>query len=341
ATVRLSARRTVLASGGLNTTRLLLNSDRHHPGGIGNHSGLLGRFYTGHISGRIAEIRFSTPPDKTVFGFDRDAEGVYLRRRFSFTRECLHERRLSNIAVWLVNPDICDATHGNGVLSFAYLALISPLGPRLASEAIRKAAVKGDRKGSVAAHVLNMLRDLPRTAHFIPTFGYRRFLARRKVPGFFQFSRSNTYPIHYFAEQVPNPDSRVTLEGDRDELGMRRIRIDMRYTPQDVDSVLRAHTLIDEHLRRHERGELRYLVPDPEAYVASHLGDGYHQCGTTRMADRAEDGVTNADGRVHHFDDLYVCSSSNFVTSGQANSMVMILVLALRLAEHLKSLPKA
>jgi len=336
AMLRLKARRTVLAAGGLNTTRLLLNSDENHPGGIGNHSGLLGRFYTGHISGRIAEVHFTTDPAKTVYGFDRDPQGVYIRRRFTFTRELLKKERLNNIALWLVNPDVCDPAHGNGILSFAYLALSSPLGPRLASEAIRKAVVEGEVHGSVARHLLNMLRDLPRTAWFIPTFGYGRYLASRKVPGFFQPSASNVYPLHYFAEHAPNADSRVTLADDRDELGMRRICIDMRYARQDIDSVLRSHALLDAHLREHAKGELRYLTSDPEAYVASHLGDGYHQCGTTRMSHTPADGVTDPAGRVHGLDDLFIASSSNFVTSGQANSMLMILVLALRLADHLK-----
>jgi len=65
------------------------------------------------------------------------------------------------------------------------------------------------------------------------------------------------------------------------------------------------------------------------------LLDGYHQAGTTRMSDRPEDGVLNPQLAVHGFEDLFVASSSAFVTSGQANSTFMILVLALRLADHL------
>ena len=44
----------------------LLASNRPHHGGIGNHSGKLGRFYMGHISGSIARARFETPAEKTV-----------------------------------------------------------------------------------------------------------------------------------------------------------------------------------------------------------------------------------------------------------------------------------
>ncbi len=333
--IRVKSRRHILACGGLNATRLLLNSDRLHPGGIGNHSGQLGRFYTGHITGRIAEVRFSTPPRETVFGFDRDAEGVYARRRFSFSREFQHKQKLANIVGWLANPEISDPGHGNGVLSFAYLILRSPMGKFLASEAIRKATIKGDVQGGVAAHTLNMLRDLPRTAAFIPTFGYKRFLARRKVPGFFQYSASNVYTLHYAGEQAPNPDSRVSLATDRDELGMRRIAIDHRYSPRDTQLVLDAHRAWDHHLRRHNCGELRYIEPDLEHSIAKQAGDGYHQIGSTRMSELPSDGVVAPDGNVHGFDDLFVAGSSTFVTASQANSMFLILANALRIADHL------
>jgi choline dehydrogenase-like flavoprotein len=47
-------------------------------------------------------------------------------------------------------------------------------------------------------------------------------------------------------------------------------------------------------------------------------------------------GVVDSDLRVHGIDNLYVASSSAFVTSGQANSTFMIVAFALRLADHLR-----
>ncbi len=334
--VLLKSRRHVIACGGLNTTRLMLASDRVHAGGIGNHSDKLGRFYQGHVSGRIAEVHFSTPPRETVYGFDRDPEGVYLRRRFSFSREFQHRAGLGNISAWLVNPEIGDPAHGNGILSFAYLTLSSPFGKFLASEAIRKSAIKG-QQGSAWAHVLNMVRDFPRTAWFIPTFGYGRYFAKRKVPGFFQPSRGNVYTLHYFGEPMPNPDSRVTLADERDELGLRRIRIDQRYTARDAQYVVEAHRHWDEYLQRHRVGRLSYVVDDLEQSAAEQVGDGFHQVGTTRMSERPEDGVVTPDCNVHGFDDLFIAGSSTFVTASQANSMFMILTLALRVADHLRN----
>jgi choline dehydrogenase-like flavoprotein len=70
--------------------------------------------------------------------------------------------------------------------------------------------------------------------------------------------------------------------------------------------------------------------------VEEHLGAGFHQVGTTRMSTRPQDGVLTRDLAVHGFDDLFVVSSSALVTSGQANSTFMIVVLALRLADRLR-----
>ncbi len=328
----------VLACGALETTRLLMASDAHHPGGIGNHSGLLGRYYMGHLSGRIARVRFSTPPRETAYAYDRDAKGVYLRHRLSFSRECLHREHLPNIVSWLVNPEIADPTHGSGVLSFAYLALSSPVfGPRFVAEAIRRAAI-GDGPRCVWPHVRNMLLDLPATLAFIPTFAVRRFICWRKVPGFFVRSATNTYTLHYHAEQVPNRDSRVSLAEDRDALGMRRLNIDLRYTEQDVSGVFKAHELWDQHLRHNRCGQLEYFPGDLHRMIWEQAADGYHQIGTTRMAQAPEEGVVDANLRVHRMHNLYLASSSVFVTSGQANSTFMIVAFSLRLADHLHGL---
>ncbi len=334
--IGVKANNCVLSSGALNTTRLLLASDRKHPGGIGNHSGLLGRFYMGHLSGEIAVARFTTPPKETIFGFDRDEDNIYVRRRFSFTREFLHEKQLPNIVAWLGSPKFGDPSHQNGVLSSAYVALNMPiLKQRLASTAIRGAAI-GDNKGLFQAHVMNIFKDLGRTVSFIPGFAYGRFVAKRKIPALFVYSGANEYPLHYHSEQVPNLNSTVSLSEERDALGMRRLDINLRCTQQDIDSVVKSHQYWDQHLRKHNCGSLKYLTDDPAASVWDQAGDGFHQIGTTRMSDSPNAGVVGVNANIHGFDNLFVASSSIFVTSGQANSTFMIVAFALRLADHLK-----
>ncbi|NEP19360.1 MAG: GMC family oxidoreductase [Leptolyngbya sp. SIO4C1] len=333
--LKIKARKYVLAGGALNTTRLLMVSDRQRPGGLGNHSGLLGRFYMGHLSGDIAAIHFTTPPDKTIFGFDRDASNIYLRRRFSFTREFQHQKGLTNVVAWLGTPPFGDPSHGSGIFSLAYLALNSPFGKYLAAKAIRDTAIGKNQKDFYWSHVRNVIGDLGKTLAFAPSFGYRRYLAKRKVPALFVHSASNTYPLHYHAEQVPNFDSRVSLADETDALGMRRLNIDLRYLDQDIDSVVRAHQYWDEYLQRHRCGYLEYFGADPAASIWEQAGDGFHQNGTTRMSKKMDEGVVDINCNIHGFDDLFVASSSVFVTSGQANSTFMIVVFALRMANFL------
>lgn len=338
-TVRVKCKKYVLAGGGLNTTRLLLASDRNHPGGIGNHSGLLGRFYMGHLSGEIAVVHFTTPPKDTVFGFDRDLDKTYVRRRFSFSREFLHKEKLSNTVAWLGSPKFGDPNHQNGILSTSYVALNFPiLKNYLTSSAIRDSAI-GEKKGIYRQHVINILKDFTSTVAFIPGFAYGRFIAHRKIPALFVYSAANEYPLHYHSEQVPNPNSTVSLSDEPDELGMRKLNINLRYTQQDIDNLIRVHQFWDQHLRKHDCGYLKYLTAEPEASIWEQARDGFHQIGTTRMSAHPEDGVVDVNCKVHGINNLFIASSSVFVTSGQANPTFMIVVFALRLADKLKKMP--
>jgi choline dehydrogenase-like flavoprotein len=335
--IYVAAQKYVLAGGALNTTRLLLASDQQHPNGIGNHSGLLGKFYMGHLSGDIATVRFTTPPQKTIFGFDRDPDHIYIRRRFSFTRDFLHDKELPNIVAWLGAPKFGDPSHKNGILSSAYVALNMPiLKDRLTSTAMRNSAIGEDNKGIFHAHIQNIIRDIGKTLTFLPGFGYERFIARRKVPALFVYSAANEYPLHYHSEQVPNVNSHVSLSTEKDILGMRKLDIKLQFTQQDIDGIVKAHQYWDQHLRKHNCGYLKYLTDDPEARIWDQAGDGFHQVGTTRMSNTANDGVVDTNCKVHGFSNLFIASSSIFVTSGQANSTFMIIAFALRLAGYLK-----
>jgi hypothetical protein len=328
----------ILAGGGLNTTRLLMASDKRHPGGIGNHSGLLGRFYMGHLSGTIAIAHFTTPPQDTIFEFDRDPDKIYLRRRFSFTNKFLHEHQMNNIVAWLGSPKFNDPSHQNGILSSAYLALTMPILKNYlsSSTAIQKLMIGEADRRLYLAHVMNILKDFKQTLAFVPRFGYRRYIAKRKVPALFVYSAANEYHLQYHSEQVPNFNSTVTLSDQRDELGMLRLNIDRQLTQQDIEGVVQAHKYWDQHLRKHNCGYLKYSTDDLAASIWAQAGDGFHQVGTTRMSEYPSAGVVGINCNVHGFDDLFVASSSTFVTSGQANSTFMIVSFALRLADYLK-----
>lgn len=336
----LRARAIVLACGGLETTRLLLAAQAAQPGLFGGPDGALGHYYMGHLEGRIAEIAFDRPGIDSELDFFVDASGRYVRRRITIGEAAQRRHGLLNFAAWPDNPALGDSRHRSAILSLAYLALAAPvLGRALMPEAIRRKHLEGGVT-RVAAHFGNISRGLPRAVRETTGFLYRRYLARPRLPGFFIANRARRYALFYHAEQAPNRDSLVFLGDDRDALGMRRLRIDLRYGELDARSVVASHAIIDRYLRASGIGRLEYAVAERDrvASVLDQATDGYHQIGTTRMADAPSRGVVDRDCRVHGTPNLFVASSSVFPTSGQANPTLLLAAFSARLAAHLARL---
>jgi choline dehydrogenase-like flavoprotein len=334
--VRVRAKRYVLACGGVESTRLLFASNAEHPGGIGNHSGHLGRWYMAHLGASIAQIHLNTRPERTLYDFERDPDGIYVRRRFTFSSDYLVEHDLPNVAMWLDNPPISDPSHESEVLSVLYLALASPFGRYFIAEGIRRRKIDTNDQVSNWRHWRNVVRHLPQSIWFASSFGYGRYLKpRHKLPGVFLANANNVYPLYYHGEHLPHYSSHIARTSESDALGVPRVRTRLRFEDEDIRGAIRVHEHLDSYLRGRGIGYISYLHPDPQAAFREQLLDGYHQAGTTRMSARPEDGVLDAQLAVHGFADLFVASSSAFVTSGQANSTFTIVVLALRLADHL------
>ena len=328
-TLEVAAKKTVIAAGAQESTRLLLKNKQIFRNGTPS---ALGKYYQGHISGKIASVRFYGDSKKTEYGFLRTPEGVYLRRRLQLSTDALLKNRLLNTALWLDNPLYSDAAHRNGSMSFMYLAMITPgLGKRLAPPAIAQAFTKG-KQSSIGEHLKNVLKDLPGSLFTPARIFYSRYWMKRKLPGVFLYSPRNIYALHFHAEQVPDTMNRMELGPDGETLN-----IHYRYTDQDVDSVIRTHAFLDAWLRKCQCGELEYWYRPEELPAAIHKMsiDGLHQVGTTRIASNAADGVVDANLKVWGVPNLYVCSSSVFPTSGQANPTFFLGTFAVRLAGHL------
>lgn len=321
----------VISAGAQESTRILLKNP-----GVFKHNGgtpeALGHYYQGHLSGKIASVHFSGNPKLTDYGFIRDEDGTYIRRRFQFSTDFLVAENLLNTAIWLDNPLYNDPSHRNGAMSFMYLAMITPfLGKKLAPPAIKKAFTKG-KKQSIFRHILNVIKDLPGSLWTPASIFYRRYMHERKLPGVFLYNPQNVYALHFHSEQVPEYDNCMKLADQGNKL-----EINYSLSDDDISSVIRLHDELDRHLRSTGCGMLEYWYPKEELKEAirSVSSDGIHQCGTTRMSDDPENGVVDRNLKVFGTTNLYVCSSSVFPTSGQANPTYLLGAFALRLADHL------
>lgn len=333
---RIASRRIVLACGGLETSRLLLQAQRKRPHLFGGRDGPLGRGYMGHVSGKIADIVLADPAAASAHDFFLDHR-VFARRRFTLKAEAQTRENLLNIAFWVDNPAFYLPDHGNGVLSLVWLALATPpIGRRLVAEGVRVNHV-GPAPLRWRRHLMNVLRSPASTMREIATILYGRLLRSPRKPGFLVKSRDGRYALHYMAEHAPNDASRLTMSDRADALGLPFLNVEFNYAEADARSVLQAHDVLDRSLRAAGLGRLEYhdAAADRMAGILHQAKDGYHQIGTTRMALTPRDGVVDADCRVHGIDNLYVASSSVFPSSGQANPTFAAVALALRLANHL------
>lgn len=335
---RAVGRHYVLATGGVEATRLMLSSNDVHRAGIGNATGHLGCWYMAHVEARVATMHLSTPPTSTIYEHERDSDGVYVRRRITISPEVQHREELPNAAMWIVNPPMGDPSHGNAILSGVYLTLTSPVGKYLLADAIRIAGTKTPGGVSRRAHLRNILENLGAASRFAASFSWRRILKPgRKAPGFFVGSAANAYPINYHGEHLPHRESRVWLGTDRDALGVPRAQTSLVYSEADILGVRKSLQKLDLALQAHNVGHLRFHAEDVEAAVWEQLTAtaGYHQTGTTRLAANRDQGVVDRNLAVFDADNLYIASTSTFPTSSQANPTFMGAAFAVRLAEHL------
>jgi choline dehydrogenase-like flavoprotein len=143
--------------------------------------------------------------------------------------------------------------------------------------------------------------------------------------------------VDVITEQRPDPESRLTLSESRDRLGVPIARIDWK-----IDEDARATLMRMGWLLAREFPKIGLPPPTLEPWVLEErpqdgpIIDMAHTAGTTRMARDPRFGVVDEDCAVHGMDNLYIAGASVFPTVGHANLTLMIIAMALRLADHLK-----
>lgn len=328
---QVSARAVVLASGGLETARLMLHSSDVVPQGVGNQHDVVGRYYQCHIAGNVGTLTIHGHVNNVRHGYEVAPDGVYCRRRLQIDPVQQRRHGLMNAVARLHFPKITDPSHRSGVLSGLVLAknLISyEYGKRLRESQPMDGEVW-------ARHVLNVLRDPLDTAAFLTHWVRRRTLAQRKFPSVILRNRTNRFSLEVQGEQQPLASSRVQLVERPDALGMRQLRVDWRYCLADIESVARTLDLVGAELARTGVGRYEYDRDRLEEDLMRYGAYGGHHIGTARMGANPKNSVVDADCKVHSVGNLYVAGSAVFPTSSQANPTLTIVALSLRLADRL------
>jgi choline dehydrogenase-like flavoprotein len=325
-----AARATVLATGGLETARLLLASNDVMPQGVGNRHDVVGRYYMCHIAGNVGTLNLAGTPRDVRHGYEISPEGIYCRRRLSVTAAEQNRLGLANAVARLHFPRITDPRHRSGVLSGLFLAR------RLISYEYAKRLNDGNATfGTYARHFFNVAADPLDTTAFLAHWARRRSLAHRKFPSVILRNRTNRFSLEIHGEQMPRSNSRVTLGKKTDALGMPRLKVDWRYGPEDIDSVRHTLDLLTVEFAASGTGSFDYNRDTLEEDLMRFGAYGGHHIGTARMGNDTRTSVVNADCQVHSVRDLFVAGSAVFPTSSQANPTLTLIALSLRLADRL------
>lgn len=305
----------VLAAGGLENPRLLLNANDVHPRGLGNDKDLVGRFFMEHPharGGRVITRQLWT-----------------LLKMFRKARLGGHET-----AACLRPGDAFQKRHGGLNSSFVLACRQHPHSRQSTPLRLYHTA---KHKLSPSRRNRSLWLATKKSVNYLQGFTdpLRPWLLTR-------LDRRGLYAV-IRAEQAPNPDSRVRLGADTDALGMRKIQLDWRTCELDKQGARVAMEALDTELRRLRIGhvELAPWLKEPgkgwefDPLISAHPIGGFHHMGTTRMADHPARGVVDKNCQVFGLDNLYIAGSSVFPTGGWANPTLTLLALSLRLGDHL------
>ncbi|HEU0094915.1 MAG TPA: GMC family oxidoreductase, partial [Rhizomicrobium sp.] len=148
-------------------------------------------------------------------------------------------------------------------------------------------------------------------------------------------SGAKSYSLGCGMELAPDPDRRLTLTGEKDALGLPRLKLNMFIADSDFARYRQTLTEMGRQLLASRTGMLRLNFDRPEEWQKT-MDWGHHHLGTTRMHDDPRQGVVDADSTVHGIANLFVAGSSVFPSYSASNPTLNLIALTLRLADHLK-----
>lgn len=327
---RMVSRVVVVATGGIEVPRLLMNSDPEG-NGLGNRGDLLGHFYSCHFENTCGRLISNGAP--VAFDFEKTLDGIYCRRQLRFSEASQRRNELLNMVFRLHFPEYSDSRHGSSIMSAIYLA-------KSALPAEYRSILQHNRQPTASPptlpHVLNVLSGLPQLFRFAGDWLFNIKLARRKLPYTLVPNADGSFPLEFNSEQTPVASNRVSITHDQDRDGLRRVHVAWRICERDIESAYRGFVLLRDSINSGSVCRLEFDEQRLRDRISRSAPLGGHHMGTARMASTAQGGVVGPDCAVFGLPNLFIASSAVFPTSGYANPTLTIVALAVRLAKHIR-----
>jgi len=298
---RVEARQYVLCCHGIENARQLLASNDVMPTGVGNSYDHVGRYFMEHAA--ISASKFiPTSKFPKIYNFHY-ARSKKINANLSFTDDYLHKHNL-----------------------LQYYCRFTPHYVTDEMLSAKDDVIHGFWKPGSLAY----LADVAKVASEFDG-ELRRVFFKRGL-----YSQPLYYSLEHRIEQAPNPKSRVVLSDRIDALGQRIADLDWQINEHDVATIKHGQTAIAREMAALGFGRLEEEEITREL-VESRIKGHYHHIGTTRMSADPKQGVVDKNCTVHGIGNLHISGSSVFPTAGYSGPTMMIIALALRQAEYLKT----
>jgi choline dehydrogenase-like flavoprotein len=132
--------------------------------------------------------------------------------------------------------------------------------------------------------------------------------------------------VQAFMEEKGKFDNRLEIAKGFDRFGLPLTTINFNRTDAEMANAGENLKLMTGVIDQMGYKVVSAATEDPGAH---------HTTGTCRMASKAEDGVTDADLKVHETNNLYLCSTGVFPSGSAVNPTLTLAALSIRLADHL------
>jgi choline dehydrogenase-like flavoprotein len=307
---RFEADQYVMATGTIETSRLLLASRSVSMRGVGNDHHQVGCGIHDHVSAPVAEVTGDSR--KTLLS-------------------------------WL-GPHIVGATTHTGRLEAT-----TALRERLRLLAVQAHLTIEEPDGSAASVARHLLRSMQRgelrsaIAQTLPrlgsaSLGMAQLVWSAKIQKRRTVSAKALVPIRIMSEQRARPENRIRIsEFEVDSLGVPKTIVDWRVNPEETRSILRFAGWLKGELARLGIGEIAWhddLELGKDGLLE--IRDTNHLMGGTLMGTDPERSVVDQDLKVHGLENMSIASCSTFPTGGSSNPTFTLMALTLRLAARLK-----
>lgn len=139
--------------------------------------------------------------------------------------------------------------------------------------------------------------------------------------------------IRNYIDIAPRYENCISLSTELDEYGMPIPEYNIKISEHDKKSLIKIHTELKKICEIKNLG--KYVGDLSSEKLWPIATDAAHHMGGARMGVNSKTSVVDADLKMHGIENLYVAGTSAMPTGGNINPSLVGLALSVRLAEHL------